>query len=82
MKNNYYVVFKGNHRGIFRDWETEARPSVEGYPGAKVLGFKTLEEAEMAQKLGYEEYKQFQQEVESKKLRQQQEDEDAFRIDW
>lgn len=82
MKNNYYVVFKGNCKGIFRDWETEARPSVEGFPGSKVLGFKTLEEAEIAQKLGYEEYKQFQQEIERKKLRQQQEDEEAFRINW
>lgn len=82
MKNNYYVVFKGFNKGIFRNWETEARPAVEGYPGSKVLGFRTSEEATAAWNMGFDEYKKFQHEVERKKLKQQQEENDAFRIDW
>jgi ribonuclease HI len=56
-KKQYYVVWEGRERGIFRSW-AECLASVGGHPGAKYMGFQTLSEAESALKGNYWKYVQ------------------------
>lgn len=71
MAKEYYVVFNGRRRGIMKDWETEVKPSVDGYPGAEFLGFKTKEEASKAWRVGYDEYIKFIEDVKQKRKNHQ-----------
>jgi len=46
-KKRFYVVWKGRKPGIYSDW-TSCKGMVEGFDGAKYMGFETLLEAEKA----------------------------------
>ncbi len=46
-RNRFYVVWQGRSPGIYSGWE-ECREQVEGFTGAKYMGFPTLELAEAA----------------------------------
>ncbi len=46
-KKKYYVVWVGRQRGLFSAWEA-CKAAVEGYKGAKYMGFDTLSDAEIA----------------------------------
>lgn len=48
----YYVIWKGRETGIFEDWNV-CRKLIEGFDGAQYKSFKTLIEAQEAQKKGY-----------------------------
>lgn len=43
-KNKWYVVWVGEHPGIYESWE-ECKLQVEGFPGARYKAFSTSEEA-------------------------------------
>jgi len=46
-KSKYYVVWEGHQSGIFDAWD-KCKKQVDGYTGAKYMGFTTLEEAKKA----------------------------------
>ena len=45
----FYVVWRGREEGLFYSWPGCVR-SVANFPGAKFKGFRTLREAEEAQR--------------------------------
>lgn len=54
-KKKYYVVWQGKTPGIYKSWE-ECKEQIDKVPGAKFLGFYTIDEAELAFSRTYEEY--------------------------
>jgi ribonuclease HI len=57
MKKNqkYYVVWQGNHPGIYASWDA-CLAEVKGVEQAKYKAFSSLEEAEEAYRKGWEAY--------------------------
>lgn len=55
-KQKYYVVWKGRKTGVFNTWQ-ECSDQVTGFNGAEYKSFENREEAEIAFKSAYEEYK-------------------------
>lgn len=61
-KKKYYVIWKGVSEGIFASWE-ECMPLVTGYKNARYKSFFSLQEAQKAFEMGWEQfYMFFQQE--------------------
>ncbi len=54
-KKQFYVIWQGKNTGIFNSWN-ECKSLVEGYQGAKYMGFYTKAEAEFAFEKGYENF--------------------------
>lgn len=54
-KKKYYVVWSGKQTGIFNSWN-DCKKQVEGYAGAKYMGFYTLEEAKYAYQKNYDQF--------------------------
>lgn len=54
-KKKYYVVWAGKETGVFNSW-AECKNQVDGFTGAKYMGFFTLEEANFAFKKDYKEF--------------------------
>ena len=52
-KNKYYVVWKGKKPGIYENWE-DCKKQIQGFEGARYMGFPEKEEAEAAFKGSYE----------------------------
>ncbi len=55
-KKKYYVVWKGRKTGVFTSWNVCKR-QIEGFEGAQYKSFADLNEAEIASKKKYEDYK-------------------------
>ena len=53
MAKKVYVVWEGNEKGVFTEWE-KCRVSIHGFKGAKYKAFKTLEIAQRAFADGYD----------------------------
>jgi ribonuclease HI len=53
QKKKYYVVWKGKNPGIYSGWQACKR-EVEGFEGARYMGFVTRGEAEKAYRSSYE----------------------------
>ncbi len=54
-KNKFYVVWKGVKPGVYSSW-AECRKYVEGFPGAKYMGFPTQGSANEAYRKGPESF--------------------------
>ncbi len=54
MKQKYYVVWQGNHPGVYDSWE-RCQSQIKGFANAKYKSYKTREEAEAAFQRPYEE---------------------------
>ena len=48
-KNKYYVVWKGKKPGIYETWN-DCKKQIQGFEGARYMGFPDKEEAEAAYK--------------------------------
>ena len=55
-KKKYYVVWKGKKSGIYSSWNVCKR-QIDGFEGAQYKSFASLEDAEIAFKKKYEDYK-------------------------
>ncbi|WP_339659370.1 ribonuclease H family protein [uncultured Polaribacter sp.] len=55
-KKKYYVVWKGRKTGVFTSWNVCKR-QIDGFEGAQYKSFVNLDEAEIASKKNYEDYK-------------------------
>ena len=55
-KKKYYVVWKGRKTGVFTSWKVCKR-QIDGFEGAAYKSFVNLEEAEIASKKNYADYK-------------------------
>lgn len=55
-KRKFYVVWKGRRTGVFENWD-ECNNQIHGFKGAKYKSFLTKEEALVAYKGKYENYK-------------------------
>ncbi|MUP39431.1 MULTISPECIES: viroplasmin family protein [Labilibaculum] len=55
-KKKFYVVWKGRETGVFDNWE-ECTNQIHSFKDAKYKSFKTKEEAQVAFKGKYEDYK-------------------------
>ncbi|CAL2102469.1 Ribonuclease H [Tenacibaculum sp. 190130A14a] len=55
-KKKYYVVWKGKKTGVFSTWET-CKKQIDGFQGAQYKAFSSKDEAEIALKKKYEDYK-------------------------
>lgn len=55
-KKKFYVVWKGRKTGVFTSWNVCKR-QIDGYEGAEYKSFSSLEEAEIASKKLYKDYK-------------------------
>lgn len=54
-KKKYYVIWEGVETGIFDSWP-ECQLHIKGYPNAKYAGFTSLELAEQAYAMSYDDY--------------------------
>jgi ribonuclease HI len=54
QKNRFYVVWNGKTPGIYPSWAA-CKAQIEGFPGARYMGFPTREAAEKAYQAPYEE---------------------------
>ena len=55
-KKKFYVVWKGRKTGVFTSWNVCKR-QIDGFEGAQYKSFANLEEAEIASKKSYDDYK-------------------------
>lgn len=55
-KKKYYVVWNGRRKGVFSSWNV-CKKQVDGFDGAQYKSFANLDEAEIASKGKYEDYK-------------------------
>ena len=55
-KKKFYVVWKGKKPGIYTSWNVCKR-QIDGFEGAQYKSFASLEDAEIAFKKIYEDYK-------------------------
>jgi ribonuclease HI len=55
-KTKFYVVWKGRKTGIFTSWNV-CKQQIDGFEGAQYKSFSDLEEAEIASKGNYYDYK-------------------------
>ncbi len=55
-KKKYYVVWKGKKKGVFSSWK-ECKEQVTGFEGAEYKAFADKNEAELAIKKSYNDYK-------------------------
>lgn len=55
-KKKYYVVWKGKKKGVFSSWK-ECKEHVTGFEGAEYKAFADKNEAELAIKKSYNDYK-------------------------
>ncbi|TNF71165.1 MAG: ribonuclease H [Bacteroidetes bacterium] len=53
-KNKYYVVWKGKKPGIYENWN-DCKKQIQGFEGARYMGFPEKEEARAAFDKSYEE---------------------------
>ncbi|MDM9631222.1 ribonuclease H1 domain-containing protein [Robiginitalea aurantiaca] len=53
QKKAYYTVWKGKNPGVYKGWQA-CKKEVEGFEGAKYMGFITRDEAEKAFNTSYE----------------------------
>lgn len=53
QKNQFYVVWNGKTPGIYSSWAA-CKAQIEGFPGARYMGFPTRAAAEKAYKAPYE----------------------------
>lgn len=58
-KQKFYVVWDGAEDGVYTSWEA-CQEAVKGYSNAKYKAFKSEEEAEEAYEMGYEAWKERQ----------------------
>ncbi|MDP5093741.1 MAG: ribonuclease H family protein [Polaribacter sp.] len=55
-KRKFYVVWKGRKTGVFTSWNV-CKQQIDGFEGAQYKSFANLEEAEIASKGNYNDYK-------------------------
>ena len=55
-KKKYYVVWKGRKTGVFTSWKV-CKEQIDGFEGAQYKSFLNLNEAEIASKKKYKDYK-------------------------
>tara|TARA_R110001592_G_scaffold104818_2_gene294894 strand:- start:3430 stop:4065 length:636 start_codon:yes stop_codon:yes gene_type:complete len=55
-KKKFYVVWKGRKTGVFTSWNVCKR-QIDGFEGAQYKSFANLEEAEIASRKSYDDYK-------------------------
>ncbi|PQJ75576.1 viroplasmin family protein [Polaribacter gangjinensis] len=55
-KTKFYVVWKGRKTGVFTSWSV-CKQQIDGFEGAQYKSFSDLEEAEIASKGNYNDYK-------------------------
>lgn len=55
-KSKFYVVWKGRKTGVFTKWNV-CKQQIDGFEGAQYKSFANLEEAEIASKGNYKDYK-------------------------
>lgn len=55
-KRKFYVVWKGRKTGVFTSWSV-CKQQIDGFEGAQYKSFSDLEEAEIASKGNYNDYK-------------------------
>lgn len=55
-KTKFYVVWKGRKTGVFTSWNV-CKQQIDGFEGAQYKSFSDLEEAEIASKGNYNDYK-------------------------
>jgi len=55
-KRKFYVVWKGRKTGVFTSWDV-CKQQIDGFEGAQYKSFSYLEEAEIASKGNYNDYK-------------------------
>ena len=55
-KKKYYVVWKGKKTGVFSSWDT-CKKQIDGFTGAQYKAFADKNEAELALKKSYTDYK-------------------------
>ncbi|SDS55528.1 ribonuclease HI [Polaribacter sp. KT25b] len=55
-KKKFYVVWKGRKTGVFTSWNVCKR-QIDGFEGAQYKSFANLDEAEIASKKTYDDYK-------------------------
>lgn len=55
-KKKFYVVWNGRKKGVFTSWKV-CKAQIDGFEGAQYKSFTNLEEAEIASKGKYEDYK-------------------------
>ncbi|AZJ32838.1 MULTISPECIES: viroplasmin family protein [Tenacibaculum] len=55
-KKKYYVVWKGKKTGVFSSWDT-CKKQIDGFTGAQYKAFADKNEAELALKKSYNDYK-------------------------
>jgi len=55
-KSKFYVVWKGRKTGVFTSWNV-CKQQIDGFEGAQYKSFANLEEAEIASKGKYNDYK-------------------------
>ena len=55
-KKKYYVVWNGRKKGVFTSWKV-CKQQIDGFEGAQYKSFANLDEAEIASKSKYDDYK-------------------------
>ena len=55
-KKKFYVVWNGRKKGVFTSWKV-CKKQIDGFEGAQYKSFANLDEAEIASKGKYEDYK-------------------------
>ena len=55
-KKKFYVVWNGRKKGVFTSWKV-CKQQIDGFEGAQYKSFANLDEAEIASKGKYEDYK-------------------------
>ena len=55
-KKKFYVVWNGRKKGVFTSWNV-CKKQIDGFEGAQYKSFANLDEAEIASKGKYEDYK-------------------------
>ncbi|WP_299054638.1 ribonuclease H family protein [uncultured Polaribacter sp.] len=55
-KKKFYVVWNGRKKGVFTSWKV-CKAQIEGFDGAQYKSFANLDEAEIASKGNYNDYK-------------------------
>ncbi|MCI2230003.1 ribonuclease H family protein [Polaribacter sp. MSW13] len=55
-KKKFYVVWNGRKKGVFTSWKV-CKAQIDGFDGAQYKSFANLEEAEIASKGKYDDYK-------------------------
>lgn len=55
-KQKFYVVWNGRKKGVFTSWNV-CKQQIDGFEGAQYKSFSNLDEAEIASKGNYNEYK-------------------------